>query len=346
MIAVNVLSLLDNNNQVLILDLLNDYPNLTLKEIAVRLCINENTIALCLNELVDANAVIVNDNKYSICRSTFRNASSRLMNYSSAEEDDVSITEPFIIDTKAALEKHFFNQRESGIHHASFEREISFYESVCSGNLELVKTLFTPLGGEGFGILSHNHLRNLKYHLIVSIAMVTRFCINAGMSHEEAYNLSDVYILKTDTSETEEEIRILHYNMSIDFTKRMRQIRNCRNYSKPVIKTLDYISDNLHSRILVKDIADYLSLSISYLSKLFKSEIGISINEYITIKKIEAAANMIQFSDYSALEISNYFNFSSHSYFIKLFKKHMGMTPHDYKKKYYSVAWMKSNISD
>ncbi|MGN0607401.1 MAG: helix-turn-helix domain-containing protein [Oscillospiraceae bacterium] len=343
---MNVLSLLEDKNSVLILDLLNDYPDLTIKETAVRLCINENTIAMCLKNLADAEAVSINNGKYSICRQTFEKSASRLMDYCSDKNNSSVSSEPLIINTKAALENHFFNQRETGIHHASFEREVSFYESVCSGNLELVKTLFTQLGGEGFGVLSHNPLRNLKYHLIVSIAMITRFCINAGMPHEEAYNLSDVYILKTDASETEQEIRTLHYNMSIDFTKRMRQIRNCRNYSKPVIKALDYISDNLHKRILVRDIADFLSLSISYLSKLFKSEIGISINEYITIKKIEAAANMIQFSDYSALEISNYFNFSSHSYFIKIFKKHMGMTPHDYKKKYYSVAWMKNGSSE
>ena len=57
-------------------------------------------------------------------------------------------------------------------------------------------------------------------------------------------------------------------------------------------------------------------------------------------KKIEAAANMLQFSDYTSLEISNYLSFSSQSYFIKQFKKYIGITPKEYKNKFYSVSWM------
>jgi AraC-like DNA-binding protein len=59
-------------------------------------------------------------------------------------------------------------------------------------------------------------------------------------------------------------------------------------------------------------------------------------------KKIEAAANMLLFSDYSSLEISNYLNFSSQSYFIKQFKKQMGVTPKEYRRRFYTVGWMNS----
>lgn len=248
------------------------------------------------------------------------------------------------INTRKALSEHLFSNRENGFQYAPFEREIAFYESVRSGNLEAVKAMFTPLGGEGFGVLSKDPLQNLKYHLVVSIAMITRFCINSGMPPEEAYSLSDIYIRQTDGCGSLDEIHDIHYTMTIEFTKRMRQIQAAHVYSKTIVKMLDYISDHLHEKLLVQDIADYVGCTVPYISRLFKSEMHTPISTYIMQKKIEAAADMLHFSDYSALEISNYLNFSSQSYFIKQFRKYTGITPKEYRERFYTVGWMKKEV--
>lgn len=259
------------------------------------------------------------------------------MNDTNIKRDD----EIYHLNTKKALSDHLFYQRESGFVHASFEREMAFYESVRSGNLEAVKNLFTPLGGEGFGKLSNDPLQNLKYHLVISIALITRFCINGGLAHEEAYNMSDVYIQQTDLCTSTAEINDVHYRMTVEFTKRMRRIMSSRTYSKTVNLALDYISDHLHDKILVKDIANSIGCTLPYISRVFHEETGVPINQYISQKKVEAAANLLQFSDYSAADISCYLNFSSQSYFIKVFKKYIGISPKEYKKRFYTVSWMK-----
>ncbi len=240
-------------------------------------------------------------------------------------------------DSDELLYNQYFAQREIEFEHAGFERELAFYEGIRSGNLEVVRLLFTPLGGKGYGILSTNSLQNLKYHLIITIAMVTRFCINGGMLPEEAFSLSDAYILKADSCQSENEIHTIHSEVINDFTKRMRLIKSRNIFSKQIIHTLDYISDHLHNRITIQDAADYLSLSVPYLSRLFKTEVGVTFSEYITIKKVEAATNMLQFSTYSSSEISELLHFSSQSYFIKTFRKHTGMTPKEYKNRFYST---------
>lgn len=249
--------------------------------------------------------------------------------------------EIYHLDTRTALAEHLFTKRETGFRHAPFEREIAFYESVRSGSVETVKTLFTPLGGEGFGTLSQDPLQNLKYHLVVSIAMITRFCINGGMQPEEAYSLSDVYILRTDRCTSIEEIRAVHFEMTIAFTKRMRQINSGKIYTKTMLAVLDYISDHLHERILIEDLAEAVSRTAPYISRMFRREMEMPVSEYITRKKIEAAANMLQFSDFSALDISNYLGFSSQSYFIKQFRRLIGLTPKEYRSRFYTVGFMK-----
>lgn len=236
--------------------------------------------------------------------------------------------------TSKRLFEHLFAQREENFEHASFDREIAFYESICTGDIEKVKLLATPLCSGGYGNLSKDPLRNLKYHFVVSVAMITRFCISSGMTPEEAYNLSDVYIMKADTCTTEEEVHDMHDQMIISFTKRMRNVRNTRVYSKQVIKAIDYISEHLHDKIKMQDVVDYLNLSLPYFSRLFKSELGVTFSEYVTIKKVEVAADMIRYSGSSICEISNILNFSTQSYFIKVFKKYTGTTPNEYKKKY------------
>ena len=103
-------------------------------------------------------------------------------------------------------------------------------------------------------------------------------------------------------------------------------------YSKQIVETLEYISDHLHHRILLADAAEYLGLSEAYLSRLFKSETGETFTDYVNRAKIESAAQLLRYSEYTDLEISNLYAFSSQSYFIRMFRRYMGMTPKAYKK--------------
>lgn len=236
-------------------------------------------------------------------------------------------------DEKLML-SHLFAHREEGFQYAPFDREMSFYESICSGNIELVKIYFEPLLCEGCGTLSKDPLQNLKYHFTIITALIARFCVNSGMTPEEAYSMSDIYIMKADEAVTEDEIRSIHSKMIENYTRQMKRIRSENVYSKRIVLAMDYISKHLHSRIKIEDTAEYLQINPAYLSRAFKAETGMTFTDYINRKKIEEASGLLQYSQYTDLEISNLFCFSSQSYFIKIFKKYMGMTPSKYKKKY------------
>ena len=81
-----------------------------------------------------------------------------------------------------------------------------------------------------------------------------------------------------------------------------------------------------------KKTAEAAGISASYLSRLFKKETGILFVDYIQKERIEAACNMLTYSDYTAAQISEYLCFSTQSYFIKIFRKYTGTTPAKYKK--------------
>lgn len=239
-----------------------------------------------------------------------------------------------------------FMNREYAFKHSPFEKEFEFYDCVKSGDTERVKKLMTPLGSGGTGKLSEDSLQNLKYHFIVTIALITRFCVEGGMEMETAYTLSDLYILKMDKLKSETEIHKLHKEAILDFTGQMKFVSRGTVYSKPVILTMDYIYDNLHSKISVRDIAEQMSLSEAYLSRLFHSEVGVTISAYIAVKRVETAQNMLKYSDYSPIDIGNYLEFNSHSHFISTFKKYTGMTPNEFRRKYYRSGWGSEQKSD
>ncbi len=228
-----------------------------------------------------------------------------------------------------------FVNREYNISHLSYEREMAFFNSIKEGNSEEARRLFKPFDCKQMGRLSPDNLRNLKYHLIISVALITRYCIEGGMEMEAAYNLSDIYIRSIDKCRSEAEINLLHREVVDDYAQRMNIIHKTDIYPKPVVLCLDYIYNNLHTKITLSKLAEVSGLSPTYISKLFHKEVGIPVSDYIAKKRIEAAKNMLKYSDYTCIDIAECLCFSSESHFIQVFRKKTGYTPKCFREKFF-----------
>lgn len=231
---------------------------------------------------------------------------------------------------------------EEAISHRPLEEEYSFYQAVSDGDIDFVQnncrenTFTKP---DGMGILSTNALTNIKYHFVVTVAMITRRCVEAGMELEQAFRLSDFYILKMDASTSIEAISKLHNQMVLDYTRKMLLVKKRNILSKPIVLCIDYIYSHINHRITVEELAEHADLSPSYLSRLFKKELNISVSDYICEMKIEKAQHLLKYSDSSLVDIANYLAFSSQSHFIQTFKKLTGVTPKKYRDHYYRTSW-------
>lgn len=244
------------------------------------------------------------------------------------------------------LEKEWYQQEleksEEDLIHRPLEEEYTFYRAVSSGDMAFVQencqkgSFSNP---DGMGVLSTNPLTNVKYHFVITVAMITRHCVEAGMELEQAYRLSDFYIKKLDSYSSIDAISKLHDNMALDFTGKMLLLKKNAVISKSIVLCMEYIYNNINHRITVQDLAEHTNLSPSYLSRLFKKELGISVSDYILEKKIEKAQNLLKYSDYSLIEIANYLAFSSQSHFIQAFKKMVGVTPKKYRDHHYRTSW-------
>ena len=228
------------------------------------------------------------------------------------------------------------------VEHRAPTEEFLFYQAVASGNVEAVKKNCEQgrfVEREGVGVLSRNPVTNLKYHFVITTAMVTRLCRQHGMELEQAFRLSDFYIQKLDDIHTAERVQSLHDEMVIDFTEKMRRRIRSDTNSKHINACKEYIYSHIKERITIEDLAYEFGVSASYLSRLFKQETGVSVSGYIREQKIEVAKNLLRFSDYSMIDIANRLSFSSQSHFIQQFRESVGMTPKKYRDEYYMVQW-------
>lgn len=177
-------------------------------------------------------------------------------------------------------------------------------------------------------MLSRNPHRNSIYHLVVSMGVIARMCVEAGLPHSEAYTISDIYIQRADVSRSVEEVLDLLGQAQIDFAERMKKLRKTSgSYSLYVRHAIDYIYDHLHQPLKMEELARVEGLSPGYFSKLFAREVGTTVKAYILNVKIKTAMNMLGNSEFSISDIAYSLGFSSQSAFTTAFRQLTGQPP-------------------
>ncbi len=96
----------------------------------------------------------------------------------------------------------------------------------------------------------------------------------------------------------------------------------------PVIEDIiHYIDKNYANNIRLKELEDEFHFSQYYLAHKFKEEIGYTINEYITNRRIGEAGRLLIYTDMSISEIAQKVGYTTLSHFSAVFKKNMGIAP-------------------
>lgn len=99
-----------------------------------------------------------------------------------------------------------------------------------------------------------------------------------------------------------------------------------------VRKTKQYVHAHLSSDLKVLEVSRQLGVNPDYLSHLFRIETGIRYIDYVNHARIEKACERIRVSNDKVYEIAEQTGFENTNYFIRVFKKHTGYTPLDYRK--------------
>ncbi|MDD2214844.1 MAG: AraC family transcriptional regulator [Oscillospiraceae bacterium] len=179
--------------------------------------------------------------------------------------------------------------------------------------------------------LAADPIRSLKNSLIASCTLFTRAAIQAGAESEAAFMLSDLYIRRVEAVGSRQQAENLEYDMLLDFCRLAGENRHAD--SPLVHRARHYIQRHLQSRLSLNDIADYVGCHPNYLSTRFSQETGQSLMSYYDQERMGAICRFLTDTELPLLEIAALFEFSSLSYFSAAFKKTVGQSPSDYRRR-------------
>lgn len=190
---------------------------------------------------------------------------------------------------------------------------------------------------------SYQHLRSVNIDTIVSdsvmditikniciLTVLARVAIEENVPVSASFALSDSLIRKSLLQTTVTEASsfteaCLHYYAEL-IAKYKYQ-----NYPILVQNVLKYIKSHLYEPITLEQIALSCHYSPWYLSRYFKEETGITINEMIHYEKINEAKVLLRFTETPSQEIATSLGYSQQSHFIDRFKRIEGVTPQQYR---------------
>lgn len=127
---------------------------------------------------------------------------------------------------------------------------------------------------------------------------------------------------------------LFHFLGSLKFLGAYREslyaTQNQHNISDEAIH---FMRENIHKRLTLKEISDYIGLSVSHFSSVFQKKTGYSPLNYHSQLKIQQACHYLDFTDMKINQISMTLGFEDPLYFTRVFSKTMGVSPSNYRKK-------------
>ncbi len=157
-----------------------------------------------------------------------------------------------------------------------------------------------------------------------------------------SFQMDSGEIFGKDFSSYEEEFR----NKSLDeiriWVERaciilMERITNKRQNTTEILleKAKDYIRNNYgDNELSIQKVADYLHISPSYLSMIFKKEANVTFLKYLVNIRLEVAKDLLSNNDLKTFQIAEKIGYPEINYFSYFFKKNFGMSPREYRNQF------------
>ncbi|WP_416149965.1 response regulator transcription factor [Salipaludibacillus sp. HK11] len=154
------------------------------------------------------------------------------------------------------------------------------------------------------------------------------------------YNVKDLekkkysYMTSIDEASTAKEV-VYQLDQFVDESRHciFKQQSEAENPNMKML--IEYISDHYMEPMSLSEIAKHFHFNPSYLSSYFAAHNKEGFIEYLNKIRIEEAIKLLRSSSSSISEISGMVGYSDHSYFCKVFKKIIGLSPSQYRRKQY-----------
>lgn len=216
------------------------------------------------------------------------------------------------------------------------QEENAVFTEIENGDVEAVEKRIHEANiqdelGNRVGKMASRPQKTLEYMACISIALASRAAVRGGLELNTSYTLTDLFLHYLEKCTSIEEIISLQKDALLIFAEQVREAQKGMSRYAYVEAAKNYIASHLNKSFSLDDIAKELNINKHYLARRFSEDTGMGIMKYTKQKRIEAAKNMLRFSDASIPRIAAYLCFPNQSHFGKVFKEMTGTTPGAYR---------------
>ncbi len=175
-----------------------------------------------------------------------------------------------------------------------------------------------------------------KRQEIINLCIDVETDVNIGESFvlsDNSGNIRRVFQMLDSGSSSDllrEEIEEKLLGLLFAYMRKSVTEQPCTEYDL-IDRVIEYVQENYMSMLTVKNMADYVNVSESYLSRLMRSHVGISPMKYVNSVRMENAKQALK-SDLPIEHIAALVGFMEPKYFSTVFKRETGLTPSEFRK--------------
>lgn len=211
-----------------------------------------------------------------------------------------------------------------------FEKEKELMTYIAEGDKQKSQQLLNEILGHVF-FSSGGKFDLIKARVMELIVMLSRAAVEGGADAEQIFGLNYRYLNEIDKFKTVEDISYWLSKIMVRFTDFVFNFSEVKHMDV-IYKAVDYIKQHYNEKISLEEVASFVFLSPSYFSKVFKNEMNSNFSTYLNEYRIERSKKYLLNESINLVDISDMVGFEDQSYYSKVFKKVVGVTPGKYRK--------------
>jgi len=209
-----------------------------------------------------------------------------------------------------------------------YQKENALLAKVRTGSVQDAKALLNDLLGYVF-FTEGGKLDAVRMRAIELTTLLSRVAMEGGARVDSVYELNDKFLSLLSTGRSLDDLCYLLQDVVESFMNAMfNRLDKGNTY---VRRALSCMAERYPEPLSLEGVAKEVGLSTSYFSSLFHQVVGVSFREHLCRIRVEESKQMLLSTDYSLTDIALAVGFADQSYFCKVFKRIVGMTPGKYR---------------
>ena len=209
------------------------------------------------------------------------------------------------------------------------EKEDQLLEQIEVGDKQGSQRILNEIMGHIF-FSSSGSMDVMRARVMELVVLLSRAAIKGGADVMQIFGLNYTYLNKISHFRNVDEIAYWLAAVMARFTDQVFNLTNVK-HADVIYQAVSYIRQNYMKKITLEETAAHVYLSSAYFSRIFKEEMGDNFNVYVNRIRIEAAKKLLLNEKIPLVDISTMVGFEGQSYFSKVFKKMIGITPGKYR---------------